>query len=87
MKNHYLNKPLFEKPLFEKPLFEQANNQMENKFSRHLPGDRKITAGVPQGSILEPLLLCFLNDIFVFGEAQMFVIMSMIRSYLHICIY
>ena len=43
---------VLEKPLFEKPLFEQANNQMENKFSRHLPGDRKITAGVPQGSIL-----------------------------------
>ena len=50
---------VFEKPLFEKPLFEQANNQMENKFSRHLPGDRKITAGVPQGSILEPLLFMF----------------------------
>ena len=45
--------------VLEKPLFEQANNQMENKFSRHLPGDRKITAGVPQGSILEPLLFMF----------------------------
>ena len=42
--------------VFEKLLFEQANNHMENTFSKYLPGERKITTGVPRGSVLELLL-------------------------------